>query len=461
MSTVNYDVVVLGGGAGGVAAAIRAAQLKGRVAIVEDKFLGGLCMNRGCVPFSHMLTASHILDSLNLAKEMGIECSQVSTDFSALMKRQDDLSTFMRQGVHGLLNKNGITLITGRGKLAGPGKIESKGEILSAKKIILATGGDWAKPSFPNSDLPEVINSDYLLTMKRLPQRCLLFGEGPRVIEIAQFLRLLGSKAWVSTPEAALLGNENKTIRSRLVKALQAQGIPILTGIEILSLRKKKENLEVSLKAKDKEEVIYVDVLMTLQRRAMLPGLGLETVGLDEKREFIEVNEHMQTSAVDVYAVGDLAAPAANHYSHLASAGGIVAAQNAMGLKTALDRRSTARVVFTRPQVACVGLTSKEAREAGYEVVEGAAPLSMNPLGMILNQNEGMIEVVAEKRYGEILGVHLIGEGVAEMVGIGILAINMEATLEELSRTTFPHPTLSESLAEAARDALGRAIYLP
>jgi dihydrolipoamide dehydrogenase len=461
MTTANYDVVVLGGGPGGVAAAIRAAQLKGRVALVEDKFLGGLCMNRGCVPFSHMLTASHILGSLTLAKEMGIQCTQVSTDFSTLMKRQEDLSTFMRQGVHGLLNKNGVTLITGRGKLVGPGKIESKGGIISAKKVILATGGDWAKPDFPNSDLPEVINSDYLLTVKRLPQRCLLFGEGPRLIEIAQFLRLFGCKVWVSTPESNLLENENKTIRSRLVKALQTQGIPILTRTEILGLRKKKENLEVSLKAKDKEEVIYVDVLMTLQRRAVLSGLGLETVGLDDKREFIDVNEHMQTSAVDVYAVGDLAAPATKHYSHLASAGGIVAAQNAMGLKTILDRRNTARVVFTQPQVACVGLTSKEAKEAGYDVVEGAAPLSMNPLGMILNQNEGMIEVVAEKRYGEILGVHLIGEGVAEMVGIGILAINMEATLEELSRTTFPHPTLSESLAEAARDALGRAIYLP
>jgi dihydrolipoamide dehydrogenase len=461
MTIVNYDVVVLGGGAGGVAAAIRAAQLNGRVALVEDKFLGGLCMNRGCVPFGHMLAASHILGSLSLGKEMGIQCPQVSTDFTTLMMRQNDLSTFMRQGVQSLLNKNGIALITGRGKLAGPGKIESKGEIISARKIILATGSDWARPDFPNSDLPEVVNSDYLLTVKRLPQRCLVFGEGPRVIEIAQLLTQFGCKAWIGTPESALLENENKTIRTRLAKALQAQGIPIFTKTEILSLRKKKEILEVSLKAKDKEEVIYVDVLMTLQRRAGLSGLGLETVGLDEKREFIEVNEQMQTRAAGLYAIGDLAAPASKHFSHLASAGGIVAAQNAMGLKTTLDRHKTSRVVFTRPQVACVGLTSKEAKETGYEVVEGAAPLSMNPLGMILNQTEGMIEIVAEKRYGEILGVHLIGEGAAEMAGTGILAINMEATLEELSRTTFPHPTLSESLAEAARDALGRAIYLP
>ncbi|MBM3302783.1 MAG: dihydrolipoamide dehydrogenase, partial [Deltaproteobacteria bacterium] len=212
---------------------------------------------------------------------------------------------------------------------------------------------------------------------------------------------------------------------------------------------------------KDKDEVFYVDALMTLQRRAELSGLGLETVGLDDQVGFLDVNERMETTAADIYAIGDLAAPPGKHYSHLASAGGIVAGENAMGLKSGLNHRNMARVVFTRPQVACVGLTSKEAKEAGYEVVEGAAPLSMNPLGMVLGQNEGMVEVVADTKYGEILGVHMIGEGVAEMAGIGILALQVEVTLEELGRTTFPHPTLSESLAEAARDALGRAMYLP
>jgi dihydrolipoamide dehydrogenase len=169
----------------------------------------------------------------------------------------------------------------------------------------------------------------------------------------------------------------------------------------------------------------------------------------------------METGVKGLYAIGDMAAPEGRHYSHLASAGGIVAAENAMGVSSSLDLKAAPRVIFTQPQVACVGLTLKEAKDAGHDAVSGTAPLSMNPLGMILAQNEGIVEVVGEKKYGEVLGVHMIGEGASEMAGMAVLAVRMEVTLEELAGAVFPHPTLSESLAEAARDALGRAIYLP
>jgi dihydrolipoamide dehydrogenase len=169
----------------------------------------------------------------------------------------------------------------------------------------------------------------------------------------------------------------------------------------------------------------------------------------------------METPVQGIFAIGDVASPEKRHYSHLSSAGGIVAAENAMGLASVLDHRTLCRVLFTRPQVACVGLTGREAKQAGYEVVEGAAPLSMNPFGMIISQTEGLVEVVAEKKYGEVLGIHFIGEGASEMAGQAVLAIQMEATLEDLSRAIFPHPTLSESLAEAARECLGRSIFLP
>jgi dihydrolipoamide dehydrogenase len=184
-------------------------------------------------------------------------------------------------------------------------------------------------------------------------------------------------------------------------------------------------------------------------------------VGLDEKSYFIKVNERMETRVAGIYAIGDLAADETRHYSHLSSTGGIVAAENAMGMESFFDHRTIARVVFTQPQVACVGLTAKEAKEAGYDVATGAAPLSMNPFGMIISQNEGIVEVVAEKKYGEILGINFIGQGACEMAGQAVLAIQMEATLEEIAKATFPHPTLSESLAEAARECLGRPIYLP
>ena len=457
----NYDVIVIGGGAGGVAAAIRAAQLGGKVAVVEGNKLGGLCMNSGCVPFGHMMVASHILGDLSLAKDMGIACSGLSKDLSTLLNRQKELIAFMQQGVKTIFSKRKITLVTGRGKLSGPGRVEVNGKTLSAKAIILAAGAQWLKPDFPGSDLPQVVNSEYLLNAKELPKRCLLYGGGPWSIEIAQFLNRFGSQVYLVAQEEALLQDESKTIRSRLAKALQTQGIHMVTGAKNLALKKKSAGVEAVMAVRDKDEAIETDLVIVLRRSAALKDLGLETVGLDEKAEFLPVNERMETGVKGLYAIGDLTGPEKKHYSHLASSAGRVAAENAMGMSRAVREGTAARIAFTSPQVACVGLTGKEAKSMGYEVVVGAAPLSMNTLGMITVQTDGLVEIVAEKRYGEILGIHIIADSACEMIGQGVLAIQQEMTLEELAQTTFPHPTLSESIAEAARDALGAAIYLP
>jgi dihydrolipoamide dehydrogenase len=457
----NYDVIVIGGGAGGVAAAIRAAQLGGKVAVVEGNKLGGLCMNSGCVPFGHMMVASHILGDLSLAKDMGIACSGISKDISTLLNRQKELIAFMQQGVKTIFSKRKITLVTGRGKLSGPGRVEVNGKTLSAKAIILSTGAQWLKPDFPGSDLPQVVNSEYLLTAKELPKRCLLYGGGRWSIEIAQFLNRFGSQVHLVAQEEALLQDESKTIRSRLAKALQTQGIHMVTGAKNLALKKKSAGVEAVMAVRDKDEAIETDLVIVLRRSAALKDLGLETVGLDVKVEFLQVNERMETGVKGIYAIGDLTAPEKKHYSHLASSAGLVAAENAMGMSRAVREGTAARIAFTSPQVACVGLTGKEAKSMGYEVVVGAAPLSMNTLGMITVQTDGLVEIVAEKRYGEILGIHIIADSACEMIGQGVLAIQQEMTLEELAQTTFPHPTLSESIAEAARDALGAAIYLP
>jgi dihydrolipoamide dehydrogenase len=457
----TYDVIVVGGGAGGVAAALRAAQLGCKVAVVEEKHLGGLCMNRGCVPFGHMMVASHFLGDLTLAREMGIACSDVTTDFSALLSRQNELIAFMQQGVKTMLNKRRVSLVMGKGRLSGPGRVQVNGKALEGKSIILASGGRWVKPEFKGNDLADVVNSDYLLTAKTLPGRCLLYGRGPWSIEIAQFLNRYGSRVWLATPQESLLPEESKAIRLRLTRALQVQGISILAGTEILSLKRKTAGMEIVMSTKGKEEVLEVDLLITLRRGAALQGLGLETVGLKETAEFLPVNESMETGVKGLYAIGDLTSPENRQYSHLASSGGFAAAENAMGLCRSFDERTLTRIVFTKPQVACVGLTGKEATEKGHDMVVGSAPLSMNTFGMMAAQTEGLVEVVAEKRYGQILGIHMIGDRVSEMAGQGVLAVQQEMTLEELAQTTFPHPTLSESLAEAARDALGIPIYLP
>ncbi len=455
------DVVVIGGGAGGVPTAIRAAQLGGDVAIVESREVGGLCMNRGCVPFGHMMVASDILGVVAFGKKMGLSFEGISKDYSVLKKRQDELIDFMRQGVTSTIKKNNIELIDGKGKVAGKGKVEVNGKTISCKKIILATGATWVKPDFPGGDLEEVINSDNFLNTGKLPKKVLLFGRSPWLLEIAQFLNRFDSEVVVATQDKTILPDESKTIRSRLRKVLKDQGLNIKREAKITGASKGKGGLRVDLDSKEGSETVVVDRILYIERTASLKGLGLTSIGLDENGEYLEVNDKMETKAEGVYAIGDLTGPQSKHYSHFSSEGGIVAAENAMGLVSSMNPMTFTRVLFTQPQVASVGLTPKEAKKAGHDVVVGAAPYGMNPYGMLHAENEGIVEVVGEKKYGEVLGAHFIGSNASEMAGQAILAIQLEATLEDLARASFPHPTLSESLAEAARDALGRHIYLP
>ncbi len=456
-----YDVIVLGGGAGGIPAAIRAAQLGGRVAITECENLGGLCMNRGCIPFGHMMAASNLLGNISLGKEMGLGFSGISKDYPTLIRRQNELIAFMRQGVKGILKKNNVEIIKGRGRIVRKGMVEANGKTISGRSIILATGAKWLKPDFPGVDLEGVINSDDFLKIEKLPKKVLLFGRSSWIIQIAQFLRRFGSQIILATQEKTILSDESKAITSRLRKSLKKEGIGIKTKGRIAAVTKKKDGLHVELSSKDGLETVVVDRIMTVERGASLKDLGLKKINLDEGSDYLKVNSKMETGIEGVYAIGDLTGPQLEHYSHLASAKGIIAAENAMGKDVAINPRTFTRILFTQPQIACVGLTPKKAKKEGYDVMVGEAPFAMNPFGMIISENEGIVEVVADKRFGEVLGVHFIGKDAAEMAGQAVLAIQMEATVEELARTPFPHPTLSESLAEAARDALGKPIYLP
>jgi dihydrolipoamide dehydrogenase len=289
----------------------------------------------------------------------------------------------------------------------------------------------------------------------------MLFGSSPWLIEIAQFLHRFGSKVILATKDETILSGESKTITSRLRKVLKDEGIGIKTKAEIVGVSKKKDGLHIDLSSKDGRETVAADRIITLERGASLKDLNLKNINIEEDSQYLKVNSKTETGVEGVYAIGDLTAPSAHHYSHRAAEMGIVAAENAMGKDTSINPRTLTRVLFTQPEVACVGLTPREAKKKGYDVIVGSAPLSMNPYGMILLENEGIIEVVADRKYREILGVHLIGTAASEMAGQAVLSIQMEATLDELAAAPFPHPTLSESLAEAARDALGQPIYLP
>ena len=461
MTEETFDLVVLGGGGGGVPAAIRASQLGGRVCLVESTHLGGLCMNRGCIPFCQMMTASGVLGPLSFANELGLHTREPLKDFGALVRRQQDLISHMTQGVKGLLAKNAVQLLEGRGRVVSKGKVQIGNRIISCNGLILATGAEWVKPGFPGADLDDIVDGDYFLHTNVLPGRVLLYGLSPWTVEVAQFLNRFGSSVVLATPDKRLLADESPSISSRLKKSLIADRITVKTSAGILAARKEADRLEVDLQLKEGVETVAVDKVAILDRRAAIGNLGLRVIGLSENDPFLKVNERMETGVEGVYAIGDLTGPLSRHYSSLASAGGLVAAENAMGVRATINPKTFSRVLYTQPQLASVGLTREDAKKKGYEVLVGSAPYSMNAMGMILSEEEGIVEIVAEKKYGEVLGVHFFGAFATEMAGHGILAIQMEMTLEEVSRIPFPHPTLSESLSEAARDAMGRAIYLP
>jgi len=450
----DYDVIVIGGGAGGVSAAMRAARLKMKVLLVESGHLGGLCMNRGCVPFTHFMTASGILGDLDLGKEMGIKVEVLSKDFNILMARHKELLGYLGQGVNGMLRKSGVEIIMAKGSLEGKATVAVEGKRVRAKNVILATGARWDERGISSLPKEFIANTDHLLDMNEIPGRVLLLGKSPWGIEIAQFLRRFGSEVALAIPEKSLLSSESRTISSRLSKALKKSGVVIYNRAQATGIKKVRGGLSVSVSSEKGEAALEVDIVISVDRTSSLEGLGLETVGLDSNVPFIRVNEKLETGAEGVYAIGDLTGLPGRHYSHVASSQGIIAAENASGKSLFFNPRTAPRVLFAKPQVACVGLTPKEATEAGYDVVTGTAPLSMNPMGMILSQQEGAVEVVAEKRYGEVLGIHIIGAHASEMAGACSMAIQLEATLNDIDMAVFPHPTLSESIAEAARECL-------
>lgn len=453
-SNLKYDVAVIGAGAGGVAAALRAAKAKGRVVVFECEQPGGLCMNRGCVPLTHFMAACGIMGDLSLGRAMGIETKTIIPSFETLLKRQNDLLTYMRQGVEGMLKRAGVEIVRGKARLEGKGLVSANGRRYETRAVIIASGGRWKTVASSDVIKDQPYSIDDLLSSPKLPKKVLLLGTSRWSIEAAQFLRRFGSSVTLATPERTLLSTESKTIASRLSKVLKKEGIDILHNAKVSLLERVRSNWHCALSTEKGITEIEAEAVFCLDRISSIEDLGLENVGLDPSAPFLEVDKSLQTKAEGIYAVGDAAGPPAMHFSHLASAQGAVAAENAMGRHKIFDPRTNPRILFTRPQIACVGLTPRQAKESGYDVVSGLSSLSMNPLGMILSQQEGAVEVVADKRYGELLGVHVIGDFATEMIGPCALALKMEATVEELAETTFPHPTLSESISEAARDCL-------
>ncbi|KIX14914.1 dihydrolipoyl dehydrogenase family protein [Dethiosulfatarculus sandiegensis] len=452
----EYDLIVVGAGPGGVAAAIRASQLGGKVAVVEPDKWGGLCLNRACIPTKYLSTAQERMAEFKAAPNQGFKAdSQGSFDQASLWTQKSELTEYFSMGTQGLLASNGITMVAGEGRLAGPGRVAVGNEVLEGDSILISSGNKWVRPDIEGGDLDKVLNTTEFLAQDKLPQKVLFLGGGPWQLELAQFFVATGGEAFVVEEARNVLPGEDSDISQRLRSIINQGPLQILNQAKVVSLAAKGAGLEAKLEVKGETQILDCDQVVYLSREPALEGLGLDTVGLSD----LTVDECQKTKASGVFAVGDVTG--VDGWSHLSSAQGIVAGENVMGGSMKLNPNAIPRMCFTRPQAASVGLTEEQAEDLDYDVITGEAPMGVSPMAMIQGQSNGVFKVVAEEKYGEVLGVHILAPMATEIIGAAVLAIQMEATLEDLARACFAHPTIAESLADAARDALGWAIYQP
>lgn len=458
MGELVTELLIIGGGAAGVAAAIRARQLGAQVILVEKDRIGGTCMHRGCIPTRCLMEAAHLLWRTKRLDQMGIEIEGARLNWDRLMSRKEDLVRTLEMGTEGVLKAKGVQVIRGIASFASPDVISVGPDTVKARSIILATGSTWEELSIPGGALPGVVTTDWLLNMRTPPPSVTIFGSGPVELEASQYLRFLGSAVTILEPSSRIMPQEEREMARRMASILKEQGVSIVTQAFLLCLEEGPEGLRAICEVKGKERVFESTVFLHTMRRPALEGLELQRAGLREGKGALETDDHLRTFSPNILAAGDVTGRP--FYSHRASHMGLLASENALGIARAFEATKVPRVYYTVPQYASVGLTEAQAKEAGWDVISATIPYSINAKAMITMDVEGAVKIVSDKKYGEVLGVHILGPQATELISEGTLAMELEATVGELAEIVRSHPTLSESMAEAARECLGRALYL-
>jgi dihydrolipoamide dehydrogenase len=462
-----YDLLIIGGGPGGYVAAIKGAQLGLSVGLVERDKVGGACLHKGCIPTKVLIQSAHLYELCKRSKEYGVITEGVSADFSQFHRRKETIVKRLHGGTELLLKKNNVDVLRGTGQIVSPQKVLVKKngkdqEELSTKNIIIATGSSPVVFDGIPFDKKNVLTSDEILELEEIPSSLLIIGGGAIGIEFAYIYNALGSKVTVIEMMEEILPTDDKDIGSALRKSLTKKGIKFLTGTTLDRIEIKDNAVETTVKKKDgKTELLQNEkVLLALGRRPETKDLGLEELNLEFNGKFINVNQKMETSQSGIFAIGDVTGPPL--LAHLASAQGLIVANNIAGKEfQPINKNSIPSVTYSNPQVAGVGMSQEEAEKKGYKVKIGKFPFMASGKAQIMGEGEdGFIKVITDSITGEILGVHLIGHEVGELIGGMSLAINMEATSLEISNTIFPHPTLSEVFAEAFHAIEGKAIHI-
>ncbi len=460
--TEHFDLAVLGGGPAGYVAALRAAQLGARAVLIERERVGGTCLNIGCIPTKALTTSTELLLKARRAHEFGVAISTAAPDLPALMRYKQGTVDALVGGVEHLLRRAGVTLLRGTGHLSAPTTLEVRLESgdaisVSASRVVLAPGSMTARPPIPGLDLPGVITSTEALDISDVPARLIVVGGGVIGLEFACIYEALGSRVTILEMMPTLLpGGTDEGLAQRLALLLRRRGMSIVTGAHVEEIGHAGGGLAATYRdAQGALTRLEGDrILAATGRWRNTEGLGLAGVGVKMNGRAIAVDEHLATSVPNVWAVGD--AVGGPMLAHKAMVDGRVAAENACGGSRTVDYRSVPNVIFTRPEVASVGLTEADARKRGADVKVAQFPFSANPRARILGEMDGLVKLVCEAGSGVVLGVHLMGPHATDLIAEGALAVQLEATADDLAWTTHAHPTLPEAMLEAAlgfRDA--------
>jgi dihydrolipoamide dehydrogenase len=454
-----YDVIVIGGGPGGYAASIRASQLGGKVALIEAAEIGGTCVNRGCIPSKVWLGAADLLKKIKTAHEFGIKASVEAVDLGAIGSRKSGVANDIRMGMGGLLGNNGVDVITGRAQVTGPGEVRVDERTLEGKAIILATGSVLDIPTVPGLE-DAALTTDQVFDMTEAPASVLIWGSaGPIEVEMASLLNDFGCKVHLISESRRILPMEDGDTSQRIAQALREQGVEILSRYSLKGVQKSDDGYDCSLEGAE-DQILTVERVLVSARKPNTARLGLEAVGVSVNDDGgIQIDDKLETTAKGIYAVGD--ATGGWMLSHAASSMAVVAAENAMGGKKPYPHHLIARGLWTNPQVGSVGLSEEAAEDQGMDVEVGDFPYSINGLAMARGEMAGAVKVVTDAKLGAILGVHIVGQNATELVGEAVMAMQLEATVNELANSIRVHPTFSESVVDAARDAKSWALYLP
>jgi dihydrolipoamide dehydrogenase len=469
----QYDVVVIGAGTGGYPAAIRAAQLGLKVAVVErQKTLGGTCLNWGCIPTKALLEHAHALKIAQNAKEWGLILGDqpARIDMNQVQGRKDKIVTVLTRGIEFLFKKNNIDWIKGSARLAGKGTIEVTGGeaplTLTAKEIVIATGSSARSVPGIELDRKRIITSDEAIHLREVPKSIIIMGSGPIGVEFATVFKRFGSDVTVIELLPHLVPLEDEAVSVELEKAFKKNGIRFHTSASVTAARPGPDAVEIDVKMPDgsAQKMSAAVLLVATGRGPVTSGLGAEEAGITMERGYVVVDELFRTSVPNISAIGDVISfgkPGHLQLAHLSTAEGVLLAERLAGQAvTPLNYDHVPKCTYSDPEIGSVGLTEQQAVERGYDVRVGMFPFQVLGRARIAAETEGFVKIVAEKKYDEVLGVHIIGPRATELVAEAVLALRTECTVEELIRTIHAHPTMSEAIGEAAHAAHGAAIHV-